>query len=441
MRALYITLNRLTVRLEALGHFLFASMLAAWLCYAILVKALPPGEGGSRALQVLLVFLAGFLLALPVRLFLRRGALRRLDRRWTRTDRQSRKDLLAMVEALDNDAVLLDGRGLAEYRERLRSAFCALDPADHTRTSIRILLELALATSRRDGKALAEVARALGRIPTFHATRLLNLWNRASALGVRPEASELEELYKRSARQTLPRRLRGFLPLLYSSIREEHKGADRLLLRLLKEGGLRAVRLPVDIGNRLRRHPDAPPVLRLQLEGKAVPAKDPTPRKKKAEGGASFGSLAELLKDRRALAVKGGWLGLILLVLAVVRLLPTGQEPASTEAALSGNLLRWTPPDPEPEGARAYTIQILASKDSLQAVSEARRLVDEGIFAFVQGPRENSRWYRVRVGWFDGRSLADSSAVRLQEQGLIQDRYTANYEPDRIVWQAQEDKE
>ena len=81
MIGLYIFANRLTVRLEALGHYLAASAVAAWLCYLILLQALPPGEGGSRVIQLLPVVIAGFLLALPLRLFLRRGARRRLERR------------------------------------------------------------------------------------------------------------------------------------------------------------------------------------------------------------------------------------------------------------------------------------------------------------------------------------------------------------------------
>lgn len=83
---------------------------------------------------------------------------------------------------------------------------------------------------------------------------------------------------------------------------------------------------------------------------------------------------------------------------------------------------------------RAYTIQVMATKDSLVALGEGRRLRRDGYWSYVLGPRENSVWYRVRMGWFADRAEADSVAAALLANGAIRDRYTTNYEDDAMIW-------
>ena len=90
--------------------------------------------------------------------------------------------------------------------------------------------------------------------------------------------------------------------------------------------------------------------------------------------------------------------------------------------------------DPADTLGRGYTIQVMASKDSAQARAEALRLRQAGYWVYLLGPRENSAWFRVRLGRFDGRSEADSVAAGLKERRVIDAWYVANHETARMVF-------
>ena len=73
------------------------------------------------------------------------------------------------------------------------------------------------------------------------------------------------------------------------------------------------------------------------------------------------------------------------------------------------------------ESAGGFTIQVFATQDSGAADQRARKLKEKGYPAYVESGTDgkNRSLFRVRVGPFSGRGLAEEMAVRLQkEEGL-----------------------
>lgn len=73
-------------------------------------------------------------------------------------------------------------------------------------------------------------------------------------------------------------------------------------------------------------------------------------------------------------------------------------------------------------------IQVMASRDSLVGSREVRRLIAAGYAAYLLPPRPNSRYYRIRVGRFTGKSIADSLARTMLADSLITEFYIAKYQ-------------
>ena len=126
----------------------------------------------------------------------------------------------------------------------------------------------------------------------------------------------------------------------------------------------------------------------------------------------------------------------LLVLLAVAFVIATAFVFRDTAPLLTGQrpveLLRHAPQ--EGDSLLRYTVQIMASRDSGQAILLADSLRRQGYWSYVLGPRPNSSWYRVRLGAFHGRGVADSLAAELREQALIEAWYVANFDTTGTVF-------
>lgn len=175
-----------------------------------------------------------------------------------------------------------------------------------------------------------------------------------------------------------------------------------------------------------------PSVVTRQVEPEPVPRRVVAPAspartapRKRAASHSTF--------DRRQWLKWGAGVLVILLAVATARFLPGLRSGGLLEGITSEESPTWLPQDVPADG-KAYTIQVMASKDSLVALGEGRRLRRNGYWSYVLGPRENSIWFRVRLGWFPTRAEADSVAAALLSNGAIRDRYTTNYEDESMIW-------
>ncbi len=81
----------------------------------------------------------------------------------------------------------------------------------------------------------------------------------------------------------------------------------------------------------------------------------------------------------------------------------------------------------------AYTVQVMATRDSLYAIKEAKRLGDCGYFTYIMSPRVNSTYFRVRTGQLAMRAEADTLAQLLLRKKLITEFYVAPYDSNGII--------
>jgi cell division septation protein DedD len=100
-----------------------------------------------------------------------------------------------------------------------------------------------------------------------------------------------------------------------------------------------------------------------------------------------------------------------------VQWLQQHEKPQLKYAAASGN----------------YTIQVAAIKDSARAALTAGKLRRAGYYAYVLPPRTNSRYYRIRLGRFQGKTPADTLARHLVQKGVIREFYVAPWDSTRPV--------
>jgi len=93
------------------------------------------------------------------------------------------------------------------------------------------------------------------------------------------------------------------------------------------------------------------------------------------------------------------------------QMVPWGATPTRAVAEAA----RQTP------GAGAWTVQVTATNDPVQAVVLARRLRAKGYDAYtVQGPVQGVTWYRVRVGRFHDKASAKAVEARLRRDEQLE---------------------
>ncbi|MCB9474261.1 MAG: SPOR domain-containing protein [Candidatus Delongbacteria bacterium] len=458
----YNPANRIASFLEAVARYLLSSSALAWLLYAGALAAFGPGPNGERAGLLLPVLAISLLLPIPLFWLLSRRVAQTMGRLWESCDRSSRPVLLAMRENIDARALLL-GRGkAADFRRWLLRALVDLAPGEHSAQSTRLLYDLALGTAGVDHNLLREAAIALGKAEGGRASGALRLWNLSAARGGTLDPVLVGDTITRALQQPLPRRPRPLLPVLASALRGSWGEAELFLLALLKAGRLAPRHLQPDLRRVLAASPECPPALRRDLDPgrerrlqqaarvaeravapaaasaahastsgprEGAPAAAPVTARGKRR---SHWSLPEF-GNRQAWVQRGMGLAVILVAIMLVRILP-GLKPQETEdGGLSASSPVWRPPD-DAQNDKSYTVQVMATKDSLIALNEGKRLRRKGYWSYVLGPRENSQWYRVRMGWFGTRSEADSVAAALLADGIIRDRYTANFENESMLW-------
>jgi hypothetical protein len=489
----YNLANRITSLFEALARYLLSASALAWLVYGAALAALGAGAGGDRAGLLTPVLVIGMLLPLPLFWWLSHRSGHQLARLWERSDRNSTPVLLAMAETIDARAVLLGRSRAAHLRRLVLRALVELAPAAHTAESARRTYDLALDTPGVDHELLRRAAEALGRAQGGRASGSLRLWNLCAARGGSLDSRLVGETITRALEQPLPRRARPLLPVLASALRGGWGETERLLLALLKAGRLAPRHLQPDLRRILADSAECPPALRRKLdparekrlarESRAAettrvspppaappvapaarvvvpPAPEPVrpdpvaqpeevtaeavqrapaqPARAAQPAAAPRPAPARSVRKPRAAIDRAAWVkrgaGMLVILVAVLaaRFLP-GLNPGVLLEGVGEDQAPTYLPQPTGDG-RAYTVQVMATKDSLVALGEGRRLRRNGYWSYVLGPRENSVWYRVRMGWFASRAEADSVAAALLANGAIRDRYTTNYEDEAMIW-------
>ncbi len=81
----------------------------------------------------------------------------------------------------------------------------------------------------------------------------------------------------------------------------------------------------------------------------------------------------------------------------------------------------------------AFTVQVMATRDSSFAIREAARLTEAGYYSYVMSPRINSTYFRVRTGLLAERAEADTLAQQLLRQQLISEFYVAPFDSSGLI--------
>ncbi len=359
---------------------------------------------------------------------MRRGRIRRIAQvRWEEADRSNPAELLSQLLWSRAHRVALGEQ--AYYAKRLlvrqgllRKPLRALDS-----TAQRVLLDLL--TDHRISPAREDLlagARLLSK-SDLPVTQRLRLWNRVEAEGYEldPVVDDLLELW---AENPVQREGRFLLPLLFACARSPQvsrmSSARLILVALLNARRLGVKQVPGD--------------LREPLLGESA--------------------LAPSIVSRIQRRVLTGGQGLVLRMvrnlhsgLIAVYHLATPKRTAVTLAAIAIGflVLRFHGSASIPEGHGTgsglvfapqpgdtllrYTVQVMASRDAVQATALADSLRIHGYWSYVLGPRPNSSWYRVRLGAFRDRAPADSLAQELKSQMLIDAWYVANFDTSGTV--------
>lgn len=428
-------LRRLGDRLQALAEIALAEAFFAWLLYGLpggWLDGLAGGWPGGPGLAALLLALAPTFAWVRWR---RARSARAMEDDWAELDRGDAEALLGAAERLDARAPLLGTRRRRSWSRRLAAALSGTGPVEGE--AARRLLSLLEDGGAESPEALA---RSLHSLPESRsAGARLALWNRVEAGGGPLDAVRVDGLFDSLRGRPLGRDLPRWLPLALARARAGAEPARSLLVAALNQRRLRAGRLPADLRESLLAHEALDP--RLRPRAAAPP---PAPRVIHAEAPApAAGVPAEpraprpprpprppRKTDRRLLARVAGGLALVaLLALASRWLAAPSREAADVPAPSAGRLLYH-----EGDGDGGFTVQVMASKDSLQARRTTAALRETGVWAYLLGPRPNSSWYRVRFGRFERRAQADSVAGRLKEEQRIEAWYVANYEADGIIF-------
>jgi hypothetical protein len=81
----------------------------------------------------------------------------------------------------------------------------------------------------------------------------------------------------------------------------------------------------------------------------------------------------------------------------------------------------------------AFTVQVMATRDSTFAIREATRLTEAGYYSYVMSPRVNSTYFRVRTGLLAHRAEADTLAQLLLREQLISEFYVAPFDSSGLI--------
>ena len=92
-----------------------------------------------------------------------------------------------------------------------------------------------------------------------------------------------------------------------------------------------------------------------------------------------------------------------------------------------------TPPLFVMADSAAFTVQVMATRDSTFAIREAIRLTQAGYYSYVMSPRINSTYFRVRTGLLAERTEADTLAQLLLRQQLISEFYVAPFDSSGLI--------
>lgn len=132
---------------------------------------------------------------------------------------------------------------------------------------------------------------------------------------------------------------------------------------------------------------------------------------------------AAVLMHPRLLYGAGGILGLLLLFKLGSWLFSADGQPPVLPSSVG------------PVGIQeaAFTVQVMATRDSSFAVTEAARLTGEGFLTYVLPPRVNSTYFRVRSGLLATRTEADTLAQVLLRSKLISEFYVAPFDSSGII--------
>jgi hypothetical protein len=386
------------------GKVLLSYAVAAWLLFlglgVLLDEHLATGSPW--------ILVAALLLATPAPLLLsRRSTTRRperLEQAWAALDSRDATALAAFHDLLQQQTGLGRADRLA-WEERLLEAWHDVEHGLNPATAAD-LRDLLFVQQRLGGREL-DFLRALtpDLIP---AADLLHLWNKALASGHAPDGPALEPVCRVLADGPAVRGLRPALPLLVRLWREDHAQGRALLRAQVAGGRIAPRRLPEDLRPLLAG--EAPsraggPLARVPLV-RLLP----------------LSRWARLLKTRPRLLAGAGALAVVLAAAG----LWLGREPApSPMQAPPETSYAYAPPSGVEGG---YTLQVLASRDSAQTAQFVAAMHGDGRYAYALAPRQNGSYYRVRLGWFEERSEADSVAALLKERHVITEWYVANFD-------------
>ncbi|MDP2360112.1 MAG: SPOR domain-containing protein [bacterium] len=395
------------------GKLTLAYAVAAWLLYLLLGLALP----GLLAKGGWLLALA-LILALPVpRLLTRRREGREpaaLAAAWEAIDRRDAVQLAAFHQSRIQWAGMSPGRRV-QWEDQLLEAWTRL-PGGQISAGAGSLLEL---LHRRPLLAAREV-ELLRRLDPAQVDPLdlLGLWNRVDAAGLPLDHACLNRVLRGLPAPQRWRALRRVRPLLFQLAREGHEAAGELLRGALDRGALVRADLPEDLsvalGEGEEARPEAPPEGRISPSAMGLLGKAMSQVSRQAGTGAR--------------QLRASWVRPAILASAVVLALLASRglrQPSPTLQAPSVSKLAYAPPANVHGG---FTLQVTASRDSLQVVHQVEALHQAEIYAYALPPRQNSTWYRVRLGWFAERAAADSTASLLKARGHIDEWYVANFD-------------
>lgn len=381
----------------------------SWLNFLVLHPVL--SGRGLPGLPLLLALFLGVAMGAAATALLARAGSRRITRSWERIDRDSLPGLRAFVERLDAAGVL-KGESGRKWSALLLDRFAALGPLADEQDGELVLHLFEAAREARPGWSdlLCSLPATADLSP-----RVLLVWNRFDAFGVEPVMDDVDRRLEQLAGSASPVAARGLQALILARARAGVPAARTLVLRLLNGRRMKLRHLPQELhaileDPALDPRVTAEPISRKALVAIAALRSWRVPR---------F-SISVSPRYRRRFLIGGA--GMLLLAILLSLPWPDADEPASVE---SPALLAW---EPAAEVQGGFTVQVMASKDSVQARQEVERLRGEGLWSYLLEPRPNSAWYRVRFGHFGGRATADSIAADLKERQLIDAWYVANFE-------------
>jgi hypothetical protein len=250
---------------------------------------------------------------------------------------------------------------------------------------------------------------------------LLEAWNHQEAWGGRFPDELTDDLLSRLHSDEISGKQPGGLPLLYRFAREGNEDARGLLQSCVRRASLKRKKMPSDL-QAILFAADSPPPTSVKQDETTLLQSMASLTQSLLRLGQSVGPLIPEWKINPTLLRKVAS-GLVLsLVVGVVYVSFDNESD---------------PPKPLPDGVAlfpalaidgGFTIQTMATRDSMLAVERSQELKALGYWSYYLSPREGRKWYRVRLGHFAYRAEADSLAMQLKEAQLIEDYYLANFQ-------------